>query len=65
MVQKQYPNVTTFSKTIRESLSAHYNMLTAVLFKDDTIYTSQANEMNNIIDSIGGDAFKGGLIYGL
>lgn len=66
MVQKKYPNVTTFSKTIRESLSASHNMLTAVLFKDDTLYTSQTYEMNNIIDRIGGgDAFMGGLIYGL
>ncbi|MDP5100201.1 MAG: sugar kinase [Nonlabens sp.] len=66
MVQKQYPNVTAFSKTIRESVSASHNMLTAVLFKDDTLYTSQTYEMNNIIDRIGGgDAFMGGLIYGL
>ncbi len=66
LVQKAYPQVTAFSKTIRDSQSASHNLLTAVLFKDDTLYTSQTYEMQNIIDRIGGgDAFMAGLIYGL
>lgn len=66
LVQKAYPQITAFSKTIRESKSASHNLLTAVLFKDDTLYTSQTYEMNHIIDRIGGgDAFMAGLIYGL
>lgn len=66
LVQKQFPNIQTFSKTIRESISASHNLLTAVLYHKDTLYTSKTYEMNNIIDRIGGgDAFMGGLIYGL
>lgn len=65
-VKVQYPNITAFSKTMRNAMSASRNELSAVLYKNDTLYTSKTYEMKNIVDRIGGgDAFMAGLIYGL
>ncbi|MGB5983058.1 MAG: sugar kinase [Nonlabens sp.] len=65
-VTKKYPSAKVFSKTMRNSMSASRNELSAVLYKDGTVYTSRVHEMKNIVDRIGGgDAFMAGLIYGL
>ncbi len=65
LVQKEFPNVKAFAKTIREAHSASRNELTGVLYRDGKLYTSKTYEMKNIVDRIGGgDAFMAGLIYG-
>ncbi|MBW1296201.1 sugar kinase [Aquimarina litoralis] len=65
-IQKQYPNIHTISNTSREIISASHNKLSAVLWKNNTLYNSQTYDMQSIVDRIGGgDAFMAGLIYGL
>lgn len=65
-IQKQYPNIHTISNTCREIISATHNKLSAVLWNNNTLHTSQTYDMQSIVDRIGGgDAFMAGLIYGL
>lgn len=66
MVQEKYPHIIGFSNTVRNSMSASRNELSALLYKNGTTYTSKTYEMKNIVDRIGGgDAFMAGLIYGM
>ncbi|WP_378181258.1 PfkB family carbohydrate kinase [Aquimarina sp. SS2-1] len=65
-VQHKYTTVHTLSNTQREIISASHNRLSAVLYKNKSLYTSKTYTMENIIDRIGGgDAFMAGLIYGM
>lgn len=65
-IQKQYPIIHTISNTSREIISASHNKLSAILWKKNTLYSSQVYDMQSIVDRIGGgDAFMAGLIYGL
>lgn len=52
--------------TLRQSISASHNYWSGVLFDGSELHISQKYEIKPIIDRIGaGDAFSGGLIYGL
>ncbi|WP_299258424.1 sugar kinase [uncultured Aquimarina sp.] len=65
-VQQKYPSVHTLSNTHREIISATYNKLSAILWKNEKLQLSKIYDMENIVDRIGGgDAFMAGLIYGL
>ncbi|TPN81196.1 sugar kinase [Aquimarina algicola] len=61
-----YPNIEAIATTNRISHSTTHNVLSALMYKDNKLYTSKEYELKNIIDRIGsGDAFMAGLIYGL
>lgn len=66
MVLDAYPNMKMIAITLRESKSADWNGWAACLNDREHFYTSKRYEIRDIIDRIGGgDAFSGGLIYGL
>lgn len=51
---------------LRNSLSANHNLLAAVLYSDNTLKHTGIYDIAHEVDRVGtGDAFVGGLIYGL
>lgn len=61
-----YPDMKMIGITLRESHSADANGWAACLNDRSNFYLSKKYEINDIIDRVGGgDAFSGGLIYGL
>jgi len=65
-VLEAYPNMKMIAITLRESKSADINGWAACLNDREKFYLSRKYEINDIIDRVGGgDAFAGGLIYGL
>lgn len=60
------PSLKYVSTTHRESISASENNLSGVLWNGEAMLESKSYEMTHIVDRIGGgDAYMGGLIYGL
>ena len=65
-LKAQFPNVEKVAITIRGSVSASHNTWSAVLFDGEVFNTGPVYEITDIVDRVGaGDAFAGGLIYGL
>lgn len=61
-----YPDMKMIGITLRESHSADANGWAACLNDRSNFYLSKKYQINDIIDRVGGgDAFSGGLIYGL
>ena len=65
-VAEIYPNIRVFATTLRETVSADRNRLSAALRTRESFCVSRTYEITGIVDRIGaGDAFDAGLIYGL
>jgi 2-dehydro-3-deoxygluconokinase len=65
-VLEKFPEMKAIAITLRESKSADYNGWAACLNDRDKFYLSRKYDITDIIDRVGsGDAFSGGLIYGL
>ncbi len=66
---ERFPNLSTIAITLRGSLSASHNTWSGVLYAAsprNEFYVAPTFEINPIVDRVGGgDAFAGGLIYGL
>ncbi|HZY41664.1 MAG TPA: sugar kinase [Anaerolineae bacterium] len=63
---KRYPNLKTVAITLRGSLSASHNTWSGVLLDKGQFFTAPTYDIVPIVDRVGGgDAFMGGLIYGL
>lgn len=61
-----FPNLRTIAITLRESHSASHNGWSACLNDRERFLVSRRYEITHIVDRVGGgDAFAGGLIYGL
>jgi 2-dehydro-3-deoxygluconokinase len=61
-----YPNVKAIAITLRESFSASHNGWSACLHDRHEFFLSTHYDITHIVDRVGGgDAFAGGLIYGL
>ena len=61
-----FPSLSTVAITLRESRSADINGWSACLRDVDGFHLSQNYDIHDIVDRVGGgDAFAGGLIYGL
>ena len=61
-----FPNLALIGITLRESLGADHNNWSACLNDREAFYLSRKYEIRDIVDRVGGgDAFSGGLIYGL
>jgi 2-dehydro-3-deoxygluconokinase len=65
-VLKEFPNLKKIAITLRESKSASHNGWSACLHDGKEFLVSRHYEITHIVDRVGGgDAFAGGLIYGL
>ncbi len=65
-VLAEFPNLKTIAVTLRESRSASHNGWSACLNDRQTFRVSRHYEITHIVNRVGGgDAFAGGLIYGL
>jgi 2-dehydro-3-deoxygluconokinase len=63
---QKFPSLKTISITLRGSLSASHNTWSGVLWQNGNFYTAPIYNIIPIVDRVGaGDAFMGGLIYGL
>ncbi len=62
----QFPNLKAIAITLRESKSASHNGWSACLHDRSEFLQSRHYDITDIVDRVGGgDAFAGGLIYGL
>ena len=60
------PNLKTMATTLRYSVSASHQRIGGILYDGKSIYNSAVREVTPVVDRVGsGDAFMGGLIYGL
>jgi 2-dehydro-3-deoxygluconokinase len=65
-VLAEFPNLKSIAVTLRESRSASHNGWSACLNDGRNFLVSRHYEITHIVDRVGGgDAFAGGLIYGL
>jgi len=65
-VLEQYPSLKLMAITLRESVSASHNGWSACLHDRKEFLVSRHYDITHIVDRVGGgDAFAGGLIYGL
>ncbi|KVV14987.1 sugar kinase [Flavobacterium sp. TAB 87] len=60
------PNLKYAATTLRYSLSASHQRIGGILYDGKKLYNAEAQEVTPVVDRVGsGDAFMGGLIYGL
>ena len=65
-LKKAFPNLKRIGITLRGSLSASHNTWSGILYDGAGLYTGPLFHITDIVDRVGGgDAFVGGLIYGL
>lgn len=63
---KLCPNLQKVVTTLRYSVSASYQRIGGVLYNGTSLYHADIQDVTPVIDRVGsGDAFMGGLIYGL
>jgi 2-dehydro-3-deoxygluconokinase len=63
---RKFPALKTIAITLRGSLSASHNTWSGVLWKEGAFYAAPTYDILPVVDRVGsGDAFMGGLIYGL
>ncbi len=63
---KRFPNLKTVAITLRGSISASHNTWSGVLWDQGEFHVGPTYDISHIVDRVGGgDAFMGGLIYGL
>jgi 2-dehydro-3-deoxygluconokinase len=63
---QRFPNLDTIAITLRGSLSASHNTWSGVLWHRGDFFQGPDFDITHIVDRVGGgDAFMGGLIYGL
>ena len=66
LLVKKFPSLKIISITLRGSISASHNTWSGVLWKEGKFFTAPIYDIQPIVDRVGsGDAFMGGLIYGL
>ncbi len=66
MAFDRFENLKFIVKTDRVSHSSSHNSIAAVIYEKKKSYASKTYELTHIVDRVGtGDAFAGGLIYGL
>lgn len=66
MIESEYPRCRKMFIELRNSLSVNHDILGAVLYSEGTLKTAPIYDIDHVVDKVGvGDAFVGGLIYGL
>lgn len=62
----QFPNLSSIAITLRGSISASQNTWSGILWSEGKFYKTPVYDITSIVDRVGGgDAFGGGLIYGM
>ncbi|MEN6479150.1 MAG: sugar kinase [Anaerolineales bacterium] len=62
----RFPSLQTIAITLRGSISASHNTWSGILWDRGQVYVAPTYDITHIVDRVGaGDAFMGGLIYGL
>ena len=62
----RFPNLQIIAITLRGSRSASHNTWSAIMWSEGQFYEAPEYDITHIVDRVGGgDAFGGGLIYGL
>jgi 2-dehydro-3-deoxygluconokinase len=65
-LHQRFPNLQMAAITLRGSISASHNTWSGVLWEPGGFYSAPVYNITHIVDRVGsGDAFVGGLIYGL
>ncbi|MHB8772272.1 MAG: PfkB family carbohydrate kinase [Syntrophales bacterium] len=65
-LKKAFPNLRMVAITLRGSVSASRNTWSGILYDGTRLYRGPLFDITHIVDRVGGgDAFVGGLIYGL
>jgi len=65
-LKKKFPNLQMVAITLRGSISATHNTWSGILYDGNTLHVGRLFDITSIVDRVGGgDAFAGGLIYGL
>ena len=65
-LKKMFPNLRLIGITLRGSISASHNTWSGIFYDGHKLYVGPMFNITDIVDRIGGgDAFVGGLIYGL
>ncbi|OJJ16857.1 2-dehydro-3-deoxygluconokinase [marine bacterium AO1-C] len=65
-LKDRFPKAKKVVFTIRRTVNASHNTLSGILCDDGLLYQAPTYQITHIIDRVGGgDAFMGGLIYGL
>lgn len=65
-LMKKFPNLKLVCITLRGSISASRNTWSGILYDGSKLYVGPMFDITDIVDRVGGgDAFAGGLIYGL
>ena len=63
---KACPNLKTVATTLRYSISASHQQIGGVLYDGKNLFIADIKDVTPVVDRVGsGDAFMGGLIYGL
>lgn len=63
---EQYPDLKYMATSVRYSISASHQQIGGVFYDRAKVYTAAVREVTPVVDRVGsGDAFMGGLIYGL
>ena len=65
-LRKRFPNLKIVAITLRGSISASHNTWSGMVYDGNTVHMAPIFDITDIVDRVGGgDAFAGGLIYGL
>jgi len=65
-LSQKFPNLKMIAITLRGSISASHNTWSGILWHDGELFRGATYDITHIVDRVGaGDAFVGGLIYGL
>ena len=65
-IMKEFPRIKKVITTLRGSVSADHNTWSGTLFNGKDFFKAPTYNITHIVDRVGGgDAFMGGLIYGL
>jgi len=65
-LNRRFANLKTIAVTLRGSISASHNAWSGVLWHEGDFHIGGQYDISHIVDRVGGgDAFMGGLIYGL
>jgi 2-dehydro-3-deoxygluconokinase len=65
-MKNKFPNLKLIAITLRGSINANHNIWSGVAFDGSKLYVGPTFDITDIVDRVGGgDAFCGGLIYGL
>lgn len=65
-LMRRFPRAKRIAITLRGSVNANRNTWGGVLYNGTTLYQSPRYDITHIVDRVGGgDAFMGGLLYGL